>query len=206
MASAIWGFTRMAPAVDTILKENQVSIQACQRMLTALAHLTPRAENIGELKQHFEKALYTAENNITEEREKEHISKIKVLHQTVFAQYPSLPAPQSFSVLRARQKLINHIDELTSINNEAMENQSHRAKHLGYGSAWLMVFLGVISFWMGLILNTRISKNLIGPLEEIHQVIRDFKAGNSIRRCDRTGMPPYVRNVLSEVNSLLDRK
>ncbi|MGM0462739.1 MAG: hypothetical protein ACQEQ4_10030 [Fibrobacterota bacterium] len=206
VAIAIWGFTRMAPAVDTILQDNQVSIQSCQVMLSTLARLTPLTENTAVLKQQFELALHRAENNITEAREKEHIASIRTLYNPVFDKNHNSVDSNSFDLFRNRQELIHHIDQLEKINNHAMEYQSYQAKHRGYGSAWLMVFLGVASFWMGIILNRKISKNLIIPLEEIYDVIRDFKAGNTIRRCDRTGLPPYVRHVLSEVNSLLDKK
>ncbi|ERP31272.1 hypothetical protein [Chitinivibrio alkaliphilus] len=204
-AIAIWGFVRMAPAVENILRENHRSVNACYTMLSTLASLNMETANHDSLKKEFENALRTVQNNITEEEEIQHIKRIESLYLQFFVFEEEEQFNREYYLAYSPLgQLMEEITRLKTINDHAMEKANQTAQHRGYASAWLMVFLGLLTCWASLVFKGEITKNLTTPLEDIHDVLTDIQRGNTIRRCSTTEVSPHIRNILTRVNTFLD--
>ncbi|MCG6880081.1 MAG: hypothetical protein LJE96_13160 [Deltaproteobacteria bacterium] len=191
---AIWIFMRMAPAIEIIIERNERSLEACEEMLAALAMISRNAQADRMLKATFENALKRAQNNITEKEEPAVLEIINADFNDAF-----------LGDRTAQQKTVAAIVLLGKINREAMVAEDHRAKQFGNAGAWGMVFMSASVFFAGMLLKRRLSRNLVTPLEEIHQVMSAHRNGDNMRRCTGPHLPADVQQVYSGINGLLDR-
>lgn len=191
---SIWIFMRMAPAIEIIIERNEHSLEACEEMLAALAMISRNAQADRMLKATFEDALKRAQNNITEKEEPAVLEIINADFNDVFR-----------GDRTAQQKTVAAIVLLGKINREAMVAEDHRAKQFGNAGAWGMVFMSAGVFFAGMLLKRRISRILVTPLEEIHQVISAYRNGDNMRRCTGPHLPADVQQVYRSINTLLDR-
>ena len=191
---SIWIFMRMAPAIEIIIERNERSLEACEGMLAALAMISRNAQADHMLKATFEDALKRAEHNITEEEEPTVLEIIKADFNDAF-----------LGDRTAQQKTVAAIVLLGKINREAMVAEDYRAKQFGNAGAWGMVFMSAGVFFAGMLLKRRISRNLVTPLEEIHQVISAHRNGDNMRRCTGPHLPLDVQQVYRGINGFLDQ-
>jgi hypothetical protein len=189
---SIWIFMRMAPAIKVIIAQNEVSLESCEDMLAALAKAKTSIEVVAE-KKAFRVALGKAENNITEMQEPATIDKISRYYQAAFKGDDL-----------ALERTIMAIAELGEINRDAMRRADVRAQQLGYAGAWGVVFMATFSFMVGMIFLRSLRKNLIEPMHEIDAVAAAFRAGERMRRCSMRNPTRSTKQVLSNVNELLD--
>ncbi|MBN2161771.1 MAG: hypothetical protein JXR25_10205 [Pontiellaceae bacterium] len=185
---SIWVFVRMAPAIDVIIVQNEVSLQACQDMLAALA---TDADTTGSIER-FRKALERAGNNVTEAEEPVIIRKISESCDAAFSG-------------TGRTKTIEAILELGTVNRNAMRQADQRAQQLGYAGAWGIVFMATAIFLIGMMFQHRLKTNLTEPLQEINAVTDAFCKGDAMRRCSLDRPPNNIKRVLNNVNQLLDQ-
>jgi hypothetical protein len=183
---------RMAPAIKVIIAQNEVSLESCEDMLAALAKAKTSIEVVAE-KKAFRVALGKAENNITEMQEPATIDKISRYYQAAFKGEDL-----------ALERTIMAIAELGEINRDAMRRADVRAQQLGYAGAWGVVFMATFSFMVGMIFLRSLRKNLIEPMHEIDAVAAAFRAGERMRRCSMRNPTRSTKQVLSNVNELLD--
>lgn len=192
---SIWVFTRMAPAIEIIIEQNQKSLIACEEMLASLARLENNDEEADTLKADFETALTTAQNNITEDDEPEALAAISNHYALAFE-----------GDVDERHLAIEAIVRLGEINRNAMAFADIRARQQGTAGAWGVVFMATAVFLVGMLFRRSLEKNLVQPLEEIHTVLKAAHNGDNMRRCTGTNVPRDIRSVYSSVNELLDRK
>jgi hypothetical protein len=100
---AVWSLQRMNPEIQRIYERNVVSLDACEKMLLALAE--PAVDM-----QVFSDALQTAAGNITENGEQETITRIRELATKLHSGTP-----------RDRQQLIRDIEGFLECCAEAEE-------------------------------------------------------------------------------------
>ena len=136
---SIWIFTRMTPAIETIIIRNGKSQFACEKMLSALAKISSDIELTG-LKKIFESSLDEARKNITERQEPEIIGQIESYYGYAFSGDKS-------AVLHT----VAAIENLSRINRNAMVKADMKAKELGNGGAWAIVFMASSIFIAGLL-------------------------------------------------------
>lgn len=191
---SIWIFMRMAPAIKVIIAQNEVSLEACEHMLAALAKAKISNGFIDE-QIAFGVALGKAENNITEMKEPATIEMISRYYQDAFKGDDL-----------ALERTIMAIVELGKINRDAMRRADVRAQQLGYAGAWGVVFMATFSFMVGMIFLRSLRKNLIEPMHEIDTVVTAFRAGERMRRCSMKNPSRSTNQILSNVNELLDMK
>lgn len=184
-------FTRMAPAIEQILERNQRSLAACESMLASLILAGEQAEK--KAGADFAAALTVAQNNITEKEEPEALAVIAANYEQAL-----------LGETGARKTTVSAIIQLGDINRDAMNAADRRAQQLGQAGAWGIVFMATCVFTAGLVFKNRLLRNLLQPVEEIHQVFRARRSGNHMRRCTGTHLPRDVRAVFDEINDFLD--
>ncbi|ADD68057.1 conserved hypothetical protein [Denitrovibrio acetiphilus DSM 12809] len=188
---AIWMFMRMSPAIEQIIERNEVSLEACEDMLGAIAvYDGVRSDSLPAI---FAAALKRAENNITEKGE---TSAIEVISKT----YESALAGDA----EDKAKTINAIRLLGQINRHAMTKADMRAKQIGNAGAWGIVFMATIVFISSMMSVRFFNRHIAGTLEEINAVLRINKHGDKFRRCAGSTSKDSLF-IYNEINSLLDR-
>lgn len=189
---SIWIFMRMAPAIEVIIAQNEVSLESCEDMLAALlTHHFPGSSS----RKTFRDALFKAKNNITEKEEPEAIDRIEKHHENAFN-------GDALSL----DLTISAITDLGDINRKAMRRADAKAKQLGYAGAWGVVFMATVSFLVGMIFLRSLDKNLSEPIQEISAVVAAFKEGDTMRRCTMKNPSSSIRKIFGNVNELLDLK
>ncbi|MDT8446806.1 MAG: hypothetical protein RRB13_07910 [bacterium] len=190
---SIWVFMRMAPAIDVIINQNEVSLEASEGMLSSLL-MTESDEDRAEFSiESFRDALNKASNNITEQEEPRVIKKIAQHYQAAFQGND-----------RALKQTVEAIVELGAINRAAMHRADAKAKQLGYAGAWGVVFMATATFMAGMIFLRSVKKNLLEPILEIDRVVIAFRDGDLMRRCSMKNPPKDIRQIFGNLNDLLD--
>lgn len=191
---SIWVFIRMAPAIEVIIIQNERSLQACEEMLSSLAMINPNGPDTDQLQASFNDALKRAEKNVTEQEEPLALESIRHNYAQAFA-----------GDFDARTKTVTAIASLSRINREAMAVADKKARQLGNGGAWGVVFMASTVFLVGMLFMRSLKRNLVAPLAEIHSVISALKRGDTLRRCTRMDMPSDITQVFNEFNDFLDK-
>lgn len=189
---AIWIFMRMAPAIEVIIAQNEVSLESCEDMLAALLKNNAAEGSSLEI---FRGALTKARNNITEEEEPAIIERIERYH-TAAIEGDELSLNLTISA----------ITDLGDTNRKAMRRADAKAKQFGYAGAWGVVFMATVSFMIGMILLRSLDKNLSEPIQEIDAVITAVREGDPMRRCTMKNPSSSIRKIFANVNELLDMK
>lgn len=192
---SIWVFMRMAPAIETIIDQNQVSLQACEEMLAALLMKHQYEDGAPSKAEVFHRALSRAVNNITENEEPIALNAISKSYLNAFE-----------GDAEDLQRTVEAILRLGEINRSAMIVADKRAQQLGAAGAWGVVFMATIVFLIGMLFLRSLRKNLSEPLEEINLVVSAFRRGDTMRRCTAKNPSRNIKQVFDNVNDLLDKQ
>ena len=190
---SLWVFIRMAPAIEVIIDQNERSLQACERMLAALAVADNQETDITQLKASFAAALNNAQNNITE---KDEPAALDAIDQDYVGAFDG-----NFA---AKTRTVEAILLLGEINREAMVRADKKARQLGNAGAWGVVFMASAVFLTGMLFLRALKKNLVMPFEEIDGVLTAHQSGDTLRRCTGSRLSKDVRRVFNNVNAFLD--
>ncbi len=190
---SIWVFLRMAPAIDSIIKKNTNTLVLCEKMLSSIAQSSEIEGNNAEFENTFSEALELARRNITEAGEPEAIAAISDNYKKAFA-----------GEREAISLTISAIIELSSLNKKAMVLEDKKARKLGSGGAWGVVFMATIVFTVTLLLVRGLRRTTVSPLEEINAVVQANLRGDTMRRCFGTGIPKDVKVLYDGINDILD--
>ncbi|MGM0600692.1 MAG: hypothetical protein ACQETH_12855 [Candidatus Rifleibacteriota bacterium] len=190
---AIGIFTRMAPAIENILQKNAISLRTCETMLAQLA-LAKISKDKNEISQKFKAALINAKNNISEKNEAQIIEDIEKHY------VKALSGEQD-----ATRITVEKLRKLSNINYSAMSEADSKAKQLGGGGAWAIVFMALIAFVSGVIFIHQITHKLLIPIKEIKMVLIEHLNGETRRRCTGIDLPGDIRSIYGNLNQVLDR-
>ncbi len=193
--SSIYVFTRMSPAIEIIIQQNERSLLACEEMLFAMLYndLTVTSGNQGASVIRFEQALNSAINNITEPEEPEILDAIQQSYKSALA-----------GDAQSRIRLMEGIASLSAINRDAMYQADVRARRLGTAGAWSVVFITLFVVVSTLIFRNNLFSRLIIPVNELKESVEAFLQGDIYRRCNSRGHPKDIQQLFSNVNELLD--
>ncbi|MBR2358383.1 MAG: hypothetical protein IKA65_10220 [Lentisphaeria bacterium] len=183
---AVWSLQRIDPEIQRIYQRNVVSLDACEKMLLALAE--PAVDQ-----QKFLNALQAAENNITEAGERETVLQIKTLADRI-----------NSGATRDRSLLTKEIIKLTNFNKRAIIESALQAQKMRRAGAWGLVFMTSFFFALALYFKRRLHRSLLMPLEEISAVMESRLQGDKFRRCNPAQMPPDMKKLFASINKLLD--
>lgn len=184
---------RMAPAIGRILTDNVASVHAAETMLSIL--VTPPANDqlADERRVRFYDALDAAEENVTEEAERESLVAIRRHADDALG-----------GEVSAREDVAGALVALSETNQGAMGRANEEALRLGLAGRWALAFLAIFGLVGSVVTIRRARRTLLAPLAEIGSVLEAFRAGVSHRRCF-VGRTDELREVLGTINALLDR-
>jgi len=186
-------FTRMGPAIERILNENVVSIEAAEQMLAAFA--AHPGELPAEARTRVNKALEAARANVTEAEERPVLDR---LERNIGAALDG--------EAEARQVVLADLGALIDINREAMTVVDLEARRLGSAGAWAAVFIGALSFGFSLLVVSLLRRRLLEPLLEIHETLRAAQQGDRFRRCRGFDAAVELKQAGQALNVLLDER
>lgn len=193
MFAAVGLLSRMTPAVDRILEENERSIHAAERMLIVLAE--PPSDELTRLadrRQRFGQALEDARENITDEREVPVIAQLDAQLEAGLAGDPA-----------ALAELRVALGRLGDINRDAMHEANAQAKRLGTAGAWMLAMLGLLGLALSVMVIRRFQAKLILPVYELGAVLEACREGDRHRRFNPIDASAEFRDVAQVVNSLV---
>jgi hypothetical protein len=183
---------RMAPAIEQILEDNVVSLEAAEHMLAVVARSGGGPVSASE-QQAFRQALAAAKGNITEVLEVPALGRIEAAADLALAGDPA----RSTEVIQALLDLIE-------INRAAMRTADDDAKRLGTAGAWAAVFIALALFASSLAVARRLQTHLLAPLVELHETLLARRGGDRFRRARIDHAPIEIRQIMLETNALLD--
>lgn len=185
--AGIYGFQRLAPAINTINKRNTQSLYYAEQMLT----------NISSRKdiKKFEEFLNKSKANITERNEKEAVNNIEKTYKLAFK-----------GDFKAEETTIEHVVKLTEVNRNAMINAGIKAERLKNVGIWIIIFPTILAWCIGLALLKNLEKAFIKPLDDLKSAISEYKKGNKMRRCPKFSQEIEFQNLYNNINSILDSK
>jgi PAS domain-containing protein len=188
---AIVLLSRMTPALEDILQENDFSIRAAEDMLAALASPSHDAARAAA----FDDALSRARANITEDAERPLIDDLQRLAPASLRGDPN-----------ARAQALAALSALTSINRDSMRRADHNAQRLGRGGAWAAAALAIIASILGVLTMRRLNLRLVNPILNLHSVSRAFRDGDTSRRCHQHDTDAIIElsDIAQTLNTLLD--
>jgi methyl-accepting chemotaxis protein len=189
--TAIISFFDLGGAVDRILKENMRSVEAAEKMASAVfrfsvvlslseRHSRDSLEIEREVfNRTFLEACRDAENNLTIPGEKEIVDGIRdnyekyaSLSERYVTEPPSVSGELSFELSSISRTLRNQIDKLLDINRKAMTDASERAKRMARERSIWMILLSVIGLLATFYTQSFIQHSISMPLRDISRVLR----------------------------------
>ena len=184
---AVWSLQRMNPEIKRIYERNVVSLDACEKMLLALAESAVDSSA-------FAQALLIAENNITENGERETVDRIKTLFNEIKSGSPEV-----------RRQLTREIVKLTNFNKNAIIESAMQAQKVRRAGAWGIVFTTLFFFTAALIFEQRLRQTLLMPLQEIAGVMSELMQGDRFRRCNLPNAAAETKKLFNAINNLIDK-
>ncbi|MBO5923742.1 MAG: hypothetical protein J6Q81_04430 [Lentisphaeria bacterium] len=184
---AVWSLQRMNPEIKRIYERNVVSLDACEKMLLALAEPTVDCNS-------FNQALLIAENNITEKGERETAARIRMLSGRI-----------NSGNIEDRRQLTREIIKLTNFNKTAIFESAMQAQKVRRAGAWSIVFMTLFFFTAALFFEQRLRRTLLMPLQEIAAVMSERLQGDRFRRCNLPHAAPEIKKLFNAINDLIDR-
>lgn len=183
--AGIRGFLRLAPSIEYINKHNTRSLYYAEQMLSYIS--------VNKDFKQFENALNKAKQNVTEAGEASAVKNIDNSYKAAFN-----------GNFKAEEEVIDNIIELSRINRVAMKQAGMDVKQLSSVGIWVIVFLTLIIWILGLAILNRINRTVILPLAELKDVIESYRKGNRIRRCPKLAPSSDFQQIYDGINLLLD--
>ncbi|MBQ7393822.1 MAG: hypothetical protein IJV89_05695 [Lentisphaeria bacterium] len=184
---AVWSFQRMNPEIQRIYERNVISLDACEKMLFALAENPLNTSD-------FQAALKIARNNITEEGEEKVVLFIQQQFEALQNNRPG-----------AEKELFKAIRTLNHFNKQAIIASAQKAQRLRQAGAWGIVIMTLIFFTLAIALEQRLRRTFLEPLQEINAVLEADARGEQYRRCLLAPGSGDIQKILDGINKLLDR-
>lgn len=225
---SIFSFNTLSRAVETIMEANYRSVVATQDMIVALerqdsAELAnmfvkdePEIKPFIEFQSHFLKALSIAENNITEDGEKEIISSINSLYESYVEEFHNLVDIQNNSELTdVRSHYYNTVlpifndiksacRELQNINHNAMLSQRNSAVNLSRSTSYSLITVFAASIVVGLILVFYTTNKIVKPVYSLIEKTKRIAAGDYMQKLEVQG-DDEIAELTQEFNTMAER-
>lgn len=181
--------TRMTPAIEEIIVENVVSIEAVEVMLGALASPDRGSPST---RDDFMIALEHAETNVTEDSERPHIATLR--------QRGPLALSGDTEALR---QTVDSLRELGRVNVTSVRAADQNAKRLGAAGAWTAAFLGALGFVLSVLAVRRVTRRFVEPLDDLALTVEAYRTGDVHRRFSAHDAPTELQRIGETVNGLL---
>ncbi|MBI2602597.1 MAG: hypothetical protein HYW48_06040 [Deltaproteobacteria bacterium] len=99
--------------------------------------------------------------------------------------------------------LTKNLQNLRSLD-AAMKEDLHEARLFATGGAWAIVFLALLGFLLGKLLEGQILRRNITPVSEMCLILNEWRQGNRLRRMHVTEASEELRQASATLNTLLD--
>lgn len=189
-ALGIYYVNRLSDDAGKILKDNQISVEYCNRMLKALDSIPEDPSQILV----FEKNLKLEENNITEPGEFQATAEVRYL----FEQLKKDPA--GFKKVKEMHKAIFKIDD---VNEIAIIHKNSRASHYAaQATLWLTIIVTILSLAaFSFVIN--FPSIIARPIRALTEAIKEIAAKNystrvNLDRQDEFGKLADTFNTMAE--------
>ncbi len=180
---------RMRPAIELIIEDNVRSLEAIEEVLSVLSD--PLVDNRDE-RAHA--AFDRAAKNVTNEEERPVIDLIGIHLDKALGGDDEAVAVVSSQLRR-----------LAEINRRDLETSDRRAQQLGSAGAWTVVILTLFTLAFGVVARRRLDAQVLGPLEELHEVVDELGEGHALRRCrPNVAAAGELGQIMRAFNRLLD--
>jgi len=159
-------------------------------MLAALAEPGPAS---AVRREAFAAALDRARANVTETDEAPLLDQLDRL------------APDALDGdAEARLDTVRALERLGAVNRASMAREDVTARQRGTAGAWAAVVLALVGALLSVAVVRRLRRRVLLPLLDLHDTLRDARAGNRFRRSSVRGAPPEIGQVADGVNELLE--
>ncbi len=198
-----------------ILADNYRSVLAAQRMNDAVTRLHMGAlrlaagheMNAGEerrLRDLFDRELAVQEGNVTEPGESQGTARLREGWDRYRSLYEK-PRPAGLAPLeRTFEEVRSRIDEILSINQDAMVRKSDRAEVRAESFERRLILAVVLSMLVGLFVSTWMIARALRPLGVVNAAVRRFGEGDLKARADVRGRDE-IAAVAGEFNRMAGR-
>jgi len=210
---SIVSLIQLGGAIEVILKENILSVQAGESMMEYLNRLQMVADHddISETDTYtreFQEAFLIAKNNITLPSEKEILDKIDVSFETYLRllrqiQTKNAMIGASESVHLAYHESRRLIKNLLTVNHQAIVSASNNAKRLAKERSVWMMFLAVVGVVSVFGFNRVIRKRYTKPVSEMLIALRRVNFGDYDTKLMR--QEGEFGELTEHVNNLIDK-
>lgn len=182
---------RMRPAIELIIEDNVRSLEAIEEVLAVLSD--PLVENRNE-RAHA--AFERAAQNVTNEDERPVIELIGINLDKALAGDEEAVAVVASQLRR-----------LAEINRRDLETSDRRAQQLGSAGGWTVVIVTLFTLAFGVVARRRLDAQVLGPLEELHEVVDELDEGHALRRCrPNLAAAGELGQIMRIFNRLLDER
>jgi len=180
--------TRITPAVEGIINENVVSIEAVEQMFAGLA--APTVDD--GVRESFAAGLRQAESNVTEPSETPQIAVLNARSKEALD-----------GDAEARRATVDALVHLGRINVESVRRADRKAQQLGAAGAWISAFLGALGFMLSVMAVRRVTRRFLEPLNELALTVEAYREGDVHRRFGTRDAPIELQRIGETINALL---
>jgi signal transduction histidine kinase len=205
---------------ETILQDNYRSVLAAQRMGDALDGLDreallralsqPEVERAQALRDRFESELRIQEGNLTEPGEGQATERLRAAWSAYLAaeryqegareKIPAYLGPLQRDSMAVRAA----IDEVLSLNQDAMVRKSNQARRSAQRLLQLMMVATVGALILGLVASFGLTSRIVKPLSALSLAVRRFGEGDLESRARPRGRDE-IAALSTEFNTMADR-
>jgi len=219
-AASVRTVTSLGESSETILQDNYRSVLAAQRMGDALDGLDreallralaqPGGGRTEALRDRFEAELRVQEGNLTEPGEAQATERLRAAWTAYLAaerdqegaqeKLSSLLGPLQRESMRVR----GAIDEVLSLNQDAMVRKSNQARRSAQRLLQLMMVATAGALLLGLVASFSLTSRMVKPLSALSLAVRRFGEGDQESRAKPRGKDE-IAALANEFNTMADR-
>lgn len=96
------------------------------------------------------------------------------------------------------------LSRLETSNRAAIEAATANFRRLGTNGAWALALLGMIGVAAGGLVQRRLYRRVVAPLNELERVLLSVGSGDELQRCAALGVSSQQRQALRSLNRLID--
>lgn len=185
-------FARMTPAIERIRKDNIVTLEASQELLSVFMERAGEQLELSD-RERVDRAIVALRNNLTVQNEKELVDAVT----------DAVAAAQAGDRV-AIGNLAGAIARLNAANSQAMVEADEEAQRLGVAGAWTASVGGIALVLIGVLARARLHRRLIRPVEEVIRVLEARAIGDGHARCRAMAGAAELERTLAAVNQLLE--
>ncbi len=192
-ALSIGLFWRMKPALEHILEDNIVTLDAVREILLVFTARGGQALESAD-RARIEAAIGSMRDNLTVTDEADMVARITdAVGVALSGDHEGLTS------------LAVALDRIARANNEAMAEADHEAQRLGEAGAWTAAFGGLVLVLLGIYTRRRLERRIVRPLHELSRVLEASRAGDERARCKGLRGAVELERALKQTNRLIDR-